>query len=96
MGEPRGALIIHDVFPNPADGGRAPYHIYRRAIDSGQFQEISATGSLRLLERTSGAPANRSRLAAGPADDALAVEVGLQARGQRMPTEDAGTPSGIR
>ncbi|RFZ57327.1 hypothetical protein MSS2_01459 [Mycobacterium marinum] len=51
---PGGALIIHDVFPNPADGGRAPYHIYRRAIDSGQFQEISATGSLRLLERTSG------------------------------------------
>jgi MMP 1-O-methyltransferase len=49
-----GALVIHDVFPDPADGGRPPYYIYRRAIDSGQFREISAIGSLRVLERTGG------------------------------------------
>lgn len=49
-----GALIIHDVFPDPADGGRPPYHIYCRAIDSGQFREVSATGSLRVLERLGG------------------------------------------
>ncbi|MEH3131343.1 MAG: class I SAM-dependent methyltransferase [Mycolicibacterium neoaurum] len=48
---PGGALVIHDVFPDPNDGGQAPYHIYRRAIDSGDFTEVSATGSLRLLER---------------------------------------------
>jgi MMP 1-O-methyltransferase len=52
---PNGALIIHDVFPNPADGGQAPHQIYRRALESGQFQEISATGTLRVLERTVGA-----------------------------------------
>lgn len=46
------ALAIHDVFPDPADGGRPPYHIYRRALDSGEFREVSATGSLRVLERT--------------------------------------------
>ncbi|TQK29527.1 class I SAM-dependent methyltransferase [Arthrobacter sp. SLBN-53] len=46
-----GALVIHDVFPDPKDGGQAPYHIYRRAIDSGDFTEVSVTGSLRLLER---------------------------------------------
>ena len=51
-----GALVIHDVFPDPRDGGRAPYHIYRRAIDSGQFIEASATGSLRVLERVEGQP----------------------------------------
>jgi predicted O-methyltransferase YrrM len=51
-----GALVIHDVFPDPHDGGRAPYHIYRRAIDSGQFIEASATGSLRVLERVEGQP----------------------------------------
>jgi predicted O-methyltransferase YrrM len=51
-----GALVIHDVFPDPKDGGRPPYHIYCRAIDSGQFREISATGSLRVLERVSGRP----------------------------------------
>ncbi|MCV7028330.1 class I SAM-dependent methyltransferase [Mycobacterium sherrisii] len=49
-----GALVIHDVFPDPADGGRPPFHIYCRALESGQFQEISATGSLRVLERTAG------------------------------------------
>lgn len=51
-----GALAIHDVFPDPRDGGRPPYHIYCRAIDSGQFREVSAAGSLRVLERVSGEP----------------------------------------
>lgn len=51
-----GALVIHDVFPDPKDGGRPPYYIYCRAIDSGQFREISATGSLRVLERVGGRP----------------------------------------
>ncbi len=53
-----GALIIHDVFPDPRDGGQAPYRIYCRAIDSGKFRETSGTGSLRVLERTSGGPGN--------------------------------------
>ena len=47
-----GALAIHDVFPDPADGGRAPYLIYRRALSSGAFTEVRAEGSLRLLERS--------------------------------------------
>lgn len=47
-------LVIHDVFPNPDDGGQAPYRIYRRALDSGAFQEVSATGSLRVLQRVRG------------------------------------------
>ncbi|HXZ66683.1 MAG TPA: class I SAM-dependent methyltransferase, partial [Streptosporangiaceae bacterium] len=47
-----GALAFHDVFPDPADGGQAPYRVYRRALDSGAFQEVSVTGSLRVLERT--------------------------------------------
>jgi predicted O-methyltransferase YrrM len=56
-----GALIIHDVFPDPRDGGRPPYHIYCRAIDSGDFTEVSATGSLRVLERISGVPGDQLR-----------------------------------
>ena len=47
-----GTLLIHDVFPNPADGGRPPYEIYCRAVESGTFEESSATGSLRVLHRT--------------------------------------------
>jgi MMP 1-O-methyltransferase len=49
---PGGVLAIHDVFPDPADGGRPPYLIYQRALASGAFTEIHAEGSLRLLERT--------------------------------------------
>ncbi|HET6633414.1 MAG TPA: class I SAM-dependent methyltransferase [Streptomyces sp.] len=46
-----GLLVIHDVFPDPADGGQAPYRIHRRAVESGAFTEVSATGSLRVLRR---------------------------------------------
>lgn len=48
-----GTLAIHDVFPDPADGGRPPYEqIYLPALRSGRFTEIGAVGSLRLLRRT--------------------------------------------
>ncbi|WP_059019562.1 class I SAM-dependent methyltransferase [Mycobacterium sp. M26] len=52
---PGGTLVIHDVFPDPRDGGRPPYNIYCRALESGHFTEASAMGSLRVLERTAGA-----------------------------------------
>lgn len=48
-----GVLVIHDVFPDPADGGRPPYNIYCRALDSGEFEEIRAVGSMRVLRRSS-------------------------------------------
>jgi MMP 1-O-methyltransferase len=47
-----GALAFHDIFPDPADGGQAPYRVYLRALASGAFREVSVTGSLRVLERT--------------------------------------------
>ena len=47
-----GTLAIHDVFPDPADGGRPPYEqIYLPALRSGRFVERSAVGSLRILTR---------------------------------------------
>jgi predicted O-methyltransferase YrrM len=50
-----GLLVIHDVFPDPADGGRPPYEqIYHPALASGAFIEVEALGSMRVLERTSG------------------------------------------
>ena len=48
---PTGLLAIHDVFPDPADGGRPPYEIYLRALESENFVEVAACGSLRVLER---------------------------------------------
>jgi len=46
-----GILAIHDVFPDPAEGGRPPYEIYCRAMGSGSFEELSLQGSLRVLRR---------------------------------------------
>jgi predicted O-methyltransferase YrrM len=47
-------LVIHDVFPDPADGGQAPYRIFRRALDAGDFAEQRALGSMRALTRVQG------------------------------------------
>ncbi|MGC4111799.1 MAG: class I SAM-dependent methyltransferase [Nocardioides sp.] len=52
---PGGLLAIHDVFPDPADGGRPPYEVYLRALGSGAFADHDAIGSLRVLRRVSGA-----------------------------------------
>ena len=47
-----GTLAIHDVFPDPADGGRPPYEdIYMPALATGEFALTSTTGSLRVLMR---------------------------------------------
>lgn len=45
-----GLLVVHDVFPDPADGGQAPYRVYLRALAEG-FEQVSVTGSLRVLRR---------------------------------------------
>ncbi len=44
-------LAIHDVFPNPADGGRPPYELWCAALESGEFVEDGECGSLRVLRR---------------------------------------------
>ena len=49
-----GLLAIHDVFPDPADGGRPPFEIYQRALGSGSFADVETVGSLRVLRRVSG------------------------------------------
>lgn len=46
-----GLLLIHDVFPDPADGGRPPFELFCRAVESGAFVEQAAVGSLRVLRR---------------------------------------------
>lgn len=47
-----GILAIHDVFSDPAAGGRPPYELYSRAMESGAFAELPGCGSLRILRRT--------------------------------------------
>ena len=48
---PGALLAIHDVFPNPADGGRPPFEIYQLALASGLFEETQAVKSLQILRR---------------------------------------------
>ncbi|MET0838494.1 MAG: class I SAM-dependent methyltransferase [Marmoricola sp.] len=53
--QPGGALVIHDVFERPEDGGQAPFHVWQRAVDGGAFTSAGTVGSMRVLTRTSGA-----------------------------------------
>ena len=46
-----GALVFHDVFEDPRDGGQAPFEAWKRAVASGLFTPMSTTGSLRVLRR---------------------------------------------
>ncbi|HZJ05722.1 MAG TPA: class I SAM-dependent methyltransferase [Nocardioidaceae bacterium] len=47
-------MVIHDVFPDPADGGQPPHRIYLRALEGGDFAEARALGSMRVLTRING------------------------------------------
>ena len=46
-----GLLAIHDIFPDPADGGRPPYEIWKLAQASGLFEALPLVKSLGLLRR---------------------------------------------
>ena len=48
------SLVIHDVFPDPADGGRPPYHVFLRALESGGCR-WGGTGLRGLLPTGDGA-----------------------------------------
>ena len=48
---PGGFLAIHDIFPDPADGGQAPYEIYQLAVASGLFAALETTLTLGVLQR---------------------------------------------
>ncbi len=68
-----GWLAIHDVFPDPADGGRPPYDLWCHALSSGSFVEDGACGSLRVLRRvaphTDRGARSGGRQQTGPADE---------------------------
>ena len=48
---PGGILAIHDIFPDPADGGRPPFEIWQLARASGLFEELALVKTLGLLRR---------------------------------------------
>lgn len=48
---PGGYLVFHDIFPNPADGGQAPYLVYQKAVDSRLYDVQPLFKSLGVLKR---------------------------------------------
>jgi predicted O-methyltransferase YrrM len=48
---PGGFLLIHDIFTDPSEGGQAPYHIYKLALESGLFKKVKMVKTLGVLKR---------------------------------------------
>lgn len=48
---PAGFLLIHDIFPDPDQGGQAPYQVWKLAIASGLFDIVKQVKSLGILQR---------------------------------------------
>ncbi len=48
---PGGYLAIHDIFPDPNQGGQAPYYIYNLALKSGLFEELPQLKTLGILKK---------------------------------------------
>jgi hypothetical protein len=46
-----GLMAVHDVFPDPADGGRPPYEIWKLAVASGLFEPVTRVNTLEILRR---------------------------------------------
>jgi hypothetical protein len=43
---------MHDVYPDPADGGQAPFHAFERARRERRWRFVDLVGSLGVLRRT--------------------------------------------
>ena len=46
-----GFLLVHDIFTDPSQGGQAPYHIYKLALESGLFEQVKMVKTLGVLKR---------------------------------------------
>jgi len=48
---PTGYLVFHDIFPDPAQGGQAPYQVYQLAAASGLYEVLPLFKSVGALKR---------------------------------------------
>lgn len=46
-----GYLVFHDIYPDPSQGGQAPYLVYKKALLSGIYKEIPMYKSLGILKK---------------------------------------------
>jgi hypothetical protein len=48
---PGGYLVFHDIFPDPSQGGQAPYLVYQKAVSSGAYDVRPLFKSVGVLKR---------------------------------------------
>jgi predicted O-methyltransferase YrrM len=48
---PGGLLVFHDIYPDPAKGGQAPFEVYKLALESGNYTELPMVNSLGILRK---------------------------------------------
>jgi len=48
---PGGFLVFHDIYPDPAKGGQAPFEVYKLALGSGNYREMPMVNSLGILRK---------------------------------------------
>jgi len=48
---PGGYLVFHDIFPDPTQGGQAPYLVYQKAIESSLYDVEPLYKSLGVLRK---------------------------------------------
>jgi predicted O-methyltransferase YrrM len=48
---PGGYLVFHDIFPDPSQGGQAPYLVYQKAVSSGLYDVKPLFKSVGVLKR---------------------------------------------
>jgi MMP 1-O-methyltransferase len=57
-----GYLCIHDIFPDPADGGSAPYLVLLHAQESSEWEHVRQVDTLGILrKRNHGQQTNQNR-----------------------------------
>jgi predicted O-methyltransferase YrrM len=49
--KPGGLLCFHDIYPDPADGGQAPFEVFEAARNSGRWRLDGLYGCLGVLRR---------------------------------------------
>lgn len=59
---PGGYLVFHDIFPDPSQGGQAPYLVYQKAVESQLYKVQPRFKSLGVLIRKANPLSGDARL----------------------------------
>ena len=89
---PGGLLVIHDVFPDPADGGRPPYDVYLRALDE---RRVHRGRGARVDAGASDGRRARPETSSADGQSALEAELG-EVGGQGRAAHDVGAGRAVR